>query len=187
MHRPTLCGGLKFNSRKQQFAMASRCSRSPSCPSAPYSSWWPLVLPWPADLPSSAAEDPHALYSNTFAHFTEHYLTFTTTPNTSNELRPSMRWAYSIWQPFSTSHPTHTVPNNGAHVFSNFSPTPDPPRTLSLYLLPFSCSQFSLHQTFLQLPRHTTMLPPTRPLLCGLHSHRHTWQRTACQEHSNFS
>ena len=28
-----------------------------------------------------------------------------------------MPWDYSIWQPFSTSHPLHTVPNNGAHVF----------------------------------------------------------------------
>ena len=53
--------------------------------------------------------------------------------------------------------------------------TPSPPR--ALHLFPFPCPQFSLRQTFLQLPRHTPMLPPTRPLLCGLYCHRHTWQR----------
>ena len=63
------------------------------------------------------------------------------------------------------------------------------------YFPPFSCPQFSLRQTFLQLPRHTMMLPPTRPLLCELYCHRRTRQRTqppsqaqtAGQEHSHFS
>ena len=42
------------------------------------------------------------------------YLTFTTTPNTLNERKPSMRWAYSIWQPFSTSR--HFLAPNSVYV-----------------------------------------------------------------------
>ena len=109
--------------KKQQFATASRCSRSPSCRFALCSSWWPLVPPWPADLFSSAAEDPPTLYSNTSAHYAKHCLTFTTMQNTLKERKPSMRWAYSTWQPFSTSHPPPTAPNNGAQDSYNSKST----------------------------------------------------------------
>ena len=68
----------KSNSKKLvQSATASRCSRSPSFPFAACSNWWPSGPPWPVDWPYSAAEDPLTTYSNTSAHYTEHYPTYT--------------------------------------------------------------------------------------------------------------
>ena len=69
-------------------------------------------------------------------------------------------------------------------------------RFLQLRIHPDHCPQLSLlRQALLQFPRHTTMLPPTWPLLCGLHRNRHASPATqpqsqikaTSQEHPHFS
>ena len=115
--------------------MAFRCSKFPSSPSA-WNSWWALGPPWPVDWPYSAGKDPPTPYFTRSAHSTEHWPTFNIMPSTLNEPKPSMLSDYSTWQPYSISHPTLTVPNNGVH-FQQLQLHPDN-CTFSQFLAPNS-------------------------------------------------
>ena len=91
----------------------------------------------------------------------------------STVLRLSTPSDYSTSQPSSHSRIPHLPLQTMALPPEQ---TQRPPR--HLYVLPFPLTHFCLHQTLLQLPRHTTPIPPTWPLLRRLHVHGRPRQRT---------